>query len=224
MDDDLDTSTARREILARVRSLQGRPGSYIERERANAERYMDSHSRGPGPSRVNDLLGLFVERSQAMLCSVDCIESEQQVPARAGDFLSSQKLEGQVVIWPSLSHLDWSCLGEVRFGKANPEDMIGVTGVAYAIAETGTLVFASQPDQPSNLHLLPETHIAVVHESQIVHTMEDVFEDRRSKGLSMPRALNLVSGPSRTADIEQTIVLGAHGPYRVHLIVVKANQ
>jgi L-lactate dehydrogenase complex protein LldG len=68
--------------------------------------------------------------------------------------------------------------------------------------------------------LLPETHIAIVREDQVVHTMEDAFERLRKDGRAMPRALNFVSGPSRTADIEQTIVLGAHGPYRVHLILV----
>ncbi len=92
--------------------------------------------------------------------------------------------------------------------------------VACAVAETGTLVFASKADEPASTHLLPETHIAIVREDQVVHTMEDAFEMLRKEGRIMPRALNFVSGPSRTADIEQTIVLGAHGPYRVHLILV----
>lgn len=221
MDDDLDTTPARREILARVRALQSRPASFHERELDSAKQYIDAHNRGPGPNVVNDLPGLFVERSKAMLCTVDWVDSENQVPHSVANYLRDQKLDGNVAIWPSLKGLDWSTIGEHRFGKANPDDLIGVTGVAYAIAETGTLVFASEPDQPSNMHLLPETHVAIVRESQIEHTMEDVFARMRAEGRDMPRALNMVSGPSRTADIEQTIVLGAHGPYRVHLVVIK---
>jgi L-lactate dehydrogenase complex protein LldG len=73
------------------------------------------------------------------------------------------------------------------------------------------------------MHLLPETHIALLRADRIVATMEDAFElMRRQEGgveRMMPRAINMVSGPSRTGDIEQTIVLGAHGPYRVHIIM-----
>lgn len=221
MDDDLNTTSARSEILSRIRALQGRTDSCRDRELANAKRYMAQHVCGPEPSLAADLVSLFVERSKSMLCTVDHVQSEAQVPAAVARFLLEHELVGPVALWPSLNHLDWSALGEVRFGKANPDDLVGVTGVAHAIAETGTLVFASQPDQPSNMHLLPETHVAIVRESQIVHTMEDVFERMRQKSEKMPRALNLVSGPSRTADIEQTLVLGAHGPYRVHVLLVE---
>jgi L-lactate dehydrogenase complex protein LldG len=75
------------------------------------------------------------------------------------------------------------------------------------------------------MHLLPETHIALLALDRIVPTMEHAFELlRRERGgeALMPRAINMVSGPSRTGDIEQTIVLGAHGPYRVHIIVAAA--
>jgi L-lactate dehydrogenase complex protein LldG len=69
--------------------------------------------------------------------------------------------------------------------------------------------------------LLPETHIAVVSASRIVAGHEEAFALMRAERGQLPRAVNFISGPSRTGDIEQTIVLGAHGPYRVHAIVVR---
>lgn len=109
---------------------------------------------------------------------------------------------------------------EVEFRTPRDPDLVGVTGVFCAIAETGTLMLLSGPDTWSSAALLPETHIAVVPASRIVGTMEDAFALARGERGELPRAVNFISGPSRTGDIEQTIVLGAHGPYRVHVIVV----
>jgi L-lactate dehydrogenase complex protein LldG len=71
--------------------------------------------------------------------------------------------------------------------------------------------------------LLPETHIALVPMSRIVPAMEDAWALARAELGSLPRAVNFISGPSRTGDIEQTIVLGAHGPYRVHLVIIEGE-
>src|SRR5450755_2676860 len=102
------------------------------------------------------------------------------------------------------------------------DDRLGITGVFCAIAETGTLVFVSAADTPTATTLLPDTHIAVVSAHRIVDTMEDAFALIRTERGRLPRAINLISGPSRTGDIEQTIVLGAHGPFRVHILVLAA--
>jgi L-lactate dehydrogenase complex protein LldG len=81
----------------------------------------------------------------------------------------------------------------------------------------------SGPHSAATTSLLPETHIAIVHAARIVAGMEEGFALLRAEQGSLPRAINFVSGPSRTGDIELTIVLGAHGPYRVHLVVVGAE-
>jgi L-lactate dehydrogenase complex protein LldG len=103
---------------------------------------------------------------------------------------------------------------------ARDRDLVGITGCFCAIAETGTLMLASGPESPASVSLLPETHIALVPASRIVAGMEEAFALARAELGALPRAVNFISGPSRTGDIEQTIVLGAHGPYRVHLILV----
>ena len=97
----------------------------------------------------------------------------------------------------------------------------GITGAYCAIAETGTLMMLSGVATPGVTSLLPETHIAVLRVSRIVRGMEDAWALLRAErgATAMPRAVNFISGPSRTADIEQTLVMGAHGPYRVHIIL-----
>jgi len=112
----------------------------------------------------------------------------------------------------------------IKRDERDGADPVGITGCYCALAETGTLVLLSSPQTPAATHLLPATHIALVPASRIVATMEDAFAllraERSGVEAMMPRAINMVSGPSRTGDIEQTIVLGAHGPFRVHLVIV----
>ena len=81
-------------------------------------------------------------------------------------------------------------------------------------------MFLSGADTPTATALLPDTHIAVVSAARVVSGMEEAFALVRRERATMPRAVNMISGPSRTGDIEQTIVLGAHGPYRVHILLV----
>ena len=125
---------------------------------------------------------------------------------------------------PLLSRYDWASHKalSLRQGRAEASDQVAVTGAFAGIAETGTLVTASGPDHPVTLNLLPDTHIVVLRESDIVGGYEDVWvrlRVRYGKG-GMPRTVNTITGPSRTGDIEQTIELGAHGPRRMHILVV----
>ncbi|MGH7887874.1 MAG: LutC/YkgG family protein, partial [Candidatus Binatia bacterium] len=120
------------------------------------------------------------------------------------------------------TQLDWTAQGmNVAARPAKGSDLVGITGAFCAIAETGTLVLLSGEDTPPATSLLPETHIAVVRITRIVKGMEEAWVLLRSERSTMPRAVNFISGPSRTADIEQTIVLGAHGPYRMHIVLVQ---
>jgi L-lactate dehydrogenase complex protein LldG len=125
------------------------------------------------------------------------------------------------VCWPEFADLDWAGAGlAIEARPTLGDDRLGITGCYCAIAETGTLVVLSGPDAPTATTLLPDTHIAVLRADRIVAGMEDVFEMIRRERGPMPRAIHLISGPSRTGDIEQTIVLGAHGPFRVHILLV----
>jgi L-lactate dehydrogenase complex protein LldG len=227
-----DTAKARAAIMQRIRANQRRPGSMTDAERAPAERYLEQHPAGPRPVPTGDLAQHFRQMAERMASTVDEVATLADAPAAAVRYLISQGLVPRAVIWPQLAMLPWAQAGlevEARRPKRDESagaDLVGITGCFCALAETGTLVLLSGGETHSSTHLLPETHIAVVPGSRIVAGMEDAFALMRSErgGVAqmMPRALNMVSGPSRTGDIEQTIVLGAHGPYRVHIIIAAA--
>jgi L-lactate dehydrogenase complex protein LldG len=164
-----------------------------------------------------------------MESTVERIADRRDIPAAVARYidalvlpaaLASQKSHAGVC-WPELADLDWAGAGLAI--EARPTvggDRLGITGTFCAIAETGTMVVLAGADAPTATALLPDTHVAVVKAERIVSGMEEAFALIRSEHGRLPRAINLISGPSRTGDIEQTIVLGAHGPFRVHIIVL----
>jgi L-lactate dehydrogenase complex protein LldG len=157
-------------------------------------------------------------RLQSTTAEVDAIGA---VPAEVARYVSANRLDPRCVGWREFAPLDWGAAG-IGFDDrpAHGDDLIGLTGCHCGIGETGTVLLLGAPATPKATALLPETHICVVKRSRIVATMEDAFALMRSEIGEPPRATFLVSGPSRTADIEQTLVIGAHGPYRVHVILI----
>jgi L-lactate dehydrogenase complex protein LldG len=225
----IDTGKARTAILRRIRTSQRRPAAATDTGRARADEYLARHPAGPRPVLTGDLVRHFRQMAERMSSTVDEVAALADAPDATARYLLSQGLAPRAVVWPQLAHLDWAAAG-IEAGARRPTrdeshgaDLVGITGCFCALAETGTLVLASGGDTPASTHLLPETHVALVPASRIVAGMEDAFALMRTErgGVErmMPRALNMVSGPSRTGDIEQTIVLGAHGPYRVHIII-----
>ncbi len=149
------------------------------------------------------------------------------VPSAIADYLASNNLPARAVMAtdPELDRYDWGGrpLLELRRGLPVDADRVAITGVLAGIAETGTLVLASGPAHPTSIHLLPETHVAVLREADVVGPMEEVFDRLRARygeGV-MPRTVSTVTGPSRTGDIEQQLELGAHGPRRLHILLVR---
>ena len=108
-------------------------------------------------------------------------------------------------------------------GRAEPDDLVSVTPALAGIAETGTLMAASGPDHPTTLNFLPAVHIVVLQADRVVGTYEEAWERLREAG-ALPRTVNLITGPSRTGDIEQTIFLHAHGPGRLHIVLVDGSS
>jgi L-lactate dehydrogenase complex protein LldG len=221
----MDTSAARRNILARIRAASGRGPQPESSELEAAADYLARHPAGPRPPMPTDAAGLvarFVEQARLMATTVEEVEALPEVPAAVRHYLNENGLPREAVAWVSLQALPWAEAGlTVEFRKPRDTDLVGITGCFCATAETGSLVLLSGPATDVSAGLLPETHIAVVPASRIVAAHEEAFALMRAERGELPRAVNFVSGPSRTGDIEQTIVLGAHGPYRVHAIVVR---
>jgi L-lactate dehydrogenase complex protein LldG len=227
-------TSSRDTVLGRVRQALGKtradPAALAE-----AQAYIDAHARGPVPAFDADRVSRFSRRASDMESSVARIAGRNDIPAAVADYLSKlsalalalpagAEKSGRGVCWPEFADLDWARSGlSVEVRPTIGDDLLGITGVFCAIAETGTLVIVAGAETPSATTLLPETHVAVVPVDRIVDTMEDAFALIRLELGRVPRAINLISGPSRTGDIEQTIVLGAHGPFRVHILVVDAG-
>ena len=211
--------SARDNTLGRIRAALGKSAGRAEREEINV--YISQHVVGPMPQADWNLIARFRERVLSLASSVDQVASVSEVPQAVARYLRENNLPLQAVCWPEFAQLDWTAQGMIVTARpANGSDLVGITGAFCAIAETGTLVLLSGKDTPPATSLLPETHIAVVRITRIVKGMEEAWSLLRKEYAVMPRAVNFVSGPSRTADIEQTVTLGAHGPYRVHIIII----
>jgi L-lactate dehydrogenase complex protein LldG len=216
---------SRESILARIRKAQGRSGSLpTEAEIAQVRETIARHEVGPQPpfAHTADRLAQFRRECERLATTHATVASEADVPAEVARYLEAAGLAKRIVGWHAFAALDWSSAG-IAFDDrpATGDDATGLTGSHCAIAETGTVLLLSAPQTPKVTALLPETHLCVVRAARVLDTMEDAFALLRQEVGDPPRAVFFVSGPSRTADIEQTIVIGAHGPYRVHVIVVE---
>ena len=176
---------------------------------------------------------LFTSMAEAVFATVERVSGADAVPGAVADYLAQHNLEPSLVMAPDPA-LDTYPWGErpmlaIRRGVAEEADRVSVTGAVMGFAETGTLMMTSGPDHPSTLNFLPETHIVVLPAERIGGAYEEGWAHLRAEsapdadGGFMPRTVNLVTGPSRTADIEQTIALGAHGPRRLHIVIVEGD-
>lgn len=218
--------SSREDILGRVRAGLQRNAGNAAAGREVMAAALSRGSRGPRPAfdtAPQALLERFRVKSELQSSTVDVVTADADVPGAIARYLTAMNLPHAAVVQPALAALGWAAAGlAVEARGARDADLVGITGCFCAVAETGTLMMCSSPDTPAAVSLLPETHIAVVQATRIVAAMEDAWDLARAELGSLPRAVNFISGPSRTGDIEQTIVLGAHGPYRVHLVIVAA--
>lgn len=214
--------SARDNILARIREKSGRAGPTGEAELAAVRAHIAQHQRGPLPSLArHDPVAHFIAECARLNTTTAEVAAIQDVPTEIARYLAANALRPRCVGWQEFAGLDWAA-AMLQFDDrpANGDDLIGLTGCFCAIGETGTLLLLGARMTPKATALLPETHICVAKKSRIVPTMEDAFALMRDETGEPPRATFFVSGPSRTADIEQTLVIGAHGPYRVHVILI----
>jgi L-lactate dehydrogenase complex protein LldG len=181
-----------------------------------------ARSRLPRPA----LIALFIANLEKEFATVARLGSVEDVPKAVADYLAEQNLPPTAVIapHPELRLIPWAStpLLNLREGVAIGSDEIGIQHGYAGIAETGTLMLPSGPDRPTTLNLLPETAIVVLRTSRLVGALEEgwsLLRDSHGAG-QMPRALMLVTGPSRSSDVEQTLELGAHGPRRLHVLLL----
>jgi len=226
--------TARDDILGGIRKSLKRGPLDGEKAAALAAR-LGNPPRNLIPQRAISLdaagqLDLFCDMAMEVQTTIERVPALADVPEAVASYLASQNLPSEMVVAPDpqLETVPWEKrpLLQVRRGKPSPGDAVGVSGCFAGIAETGTLMLTSGPEHPSTLNFLPDTHVVIVRADQVVPTYEEAWtrlrerQRGRTEEGAMPRTVNFVTGPSRTGDIEQRIQLGAHGPRRLHLVVV----
>lgn len=199
-------------------------------QRAMIEGRLATHPRHLIPARSKlprpDQVLLFIRNVEKEFGSVARVADATDVPGAVADYLAQQNLAPRFVLAPNdeLTGLPWTDRPLLRFEarRAQADDAVSVQHGFAGIAETGTLMLPSGPERPTTLNILAETEIVVLRASRIVGPYEDAWallRDGRSEGF-MPRNVMLVTGPSRSADIEQTLELGAHGPRRLHIVLI----
>jgi L-lactate dehydrogenase complex protein LldG len=105
----------------------------------------------------------------------------------------------------------------VHHGHAPEVAGAEVSRAAYGLADTGSVVLVASADEPRARHLRPDVHVSLLAENRILTGLEELFE---TVGGHLPSALTIVTGPSRSADIEQRLVVGVHGPREVHVVLL----
>jgi L-lactate dehydrogenase complex protein LldG len=215
-------SAARDAVLARLRRALRRSNGDVVADQAR-----------PGgiiPARADlDLAGriaMFVRQAEAVQTTVRRLGEDAEVPAAVVDYLRANNLPMRLVVAPdpALDRPDWPALLEIRRGRALDADPVGLTTAFAGIAETGTLMLLSGPETPTTIAFLPETSIVVLQAGWVLRAYEDGLRLLREERGALPRSINLITGPSRSGDIEQTIQLGAHGPKRLLVLLVEGQE
>lgn len=172
-----------------------------------------------------DVVDLFKTQLIAAKATLDEVASRDEVPAAVLRYLAANNAEARIRLSPDarVSSLPWdkAPLLETSSGRSHGKDPTSVTPAVAVVAETGTVVLQSSDGTPTTLHFLPDQHVVVVSKSQIVGTYEDALARvKRGPDGALPRTVNFVTGPSRSADIGKILLMGAHGPKKLHVIVV----
>ncbi|HKF74333.1 MAG TPA: lactate utilization protein C [Stellaceae bacterium] len=223
----------REQILGSIRKSLKR-GPVTAARAAELREKLRVHARNIIPQRAAGLdaagqVELFLRMAEGVQASVVRVRSAAEVPGAVADYLAEKNLPAKLVMTadPQLEGLPWTDrpLLEIRRGRAEDGDLTGVTACVAGIAETGTLMLTSGPESPTRNNFLPDHHLVVMRRDQVVATYEDGFDRLRAKSRDgewvPPRTVNFITGPSRTGDIEQKIELGAHGPRRLHVILIE---
>ncbi len=221
-------------VLNKLRSTLGRTDDLSELN--SLRQQLITPKPQPIPNRGNpkadDRIPIFEELALSANCSIERVSAPQDIPRSVANWLAHNNLPTKLVMapHPTLASLPWSAQPLLSIRKGIPEkgDEVGLNMAIAGVSETGTLMFASSPQTPTSLSFLPENHIAIVEASTIVGSYEEAVKMLKTPEpdqphSQMPRVLNFVTGPSRTGDIALKLELGAHGPKRLHIVIVDAH-
>ncbi len=221
-------STSKAHILATIRrGLKRGPQSGEQRETLQARlanpprNLIPARSAGDADARA----ALFIEMAREASAEIIELADFSALPAAVQGLMGDADARQLVIAdTPALKALDWSaCEGiELLHRVALSGDAFSLTESFAGIAETGTLMLHSGPDSPTTLNFLPDVHLVTLRRSRIVGPYEDAWQLLREETQGLPRTVNMITGPSRSADIEQRLQMGAHGPKRLVILLIDA--
>ena len=175
----------------------------------------------------------FREWAELVSTTTEIVTSLNELPLAITNYLNTNNLPTFVRSCsnPLLKKVNWKSKPELNVcsGAVQETDQVGMTVAFGGVAETGTIIVHSGEDSPTGLNFLPETNIVILPISRLAGDYETVWnlirkEIANSPESTIPRAINWVTGPSRTADIGQQLQLGIHGPRRLHVILVEETE
>ncbi|MEL6577854.1 MAG: LUD domain-containing protein [Pseudomonadota bacterium] len=213
--------SARARILERIRRQTGDGDGAARGARLKAPQQhgpVPAQATRQGPERTQQ----FIEKALAADATVTRIDSPAALPRALAEELRGRNLPATVrlgadpVLGEALA-ADPAGL-EISHGPGRPVEPVTLSRATLGSAETGTLLLASGPDNPVTLTFLGETHFVLLREADLCAGFEELWARFRDTGLD-PRTVNLVTGPSRSGDIGQTLQLGAHGPIALHIFL-----
>ena len=222
-------SEDRRSVLESIRRGRRR-GELAADARKALEARLASPAPGPIPARAQldhkRQVDLFVAMAKEASVTVARVADAAAVPGAVAEYLARENLPAQLRLAPDpeVTGLAWHTrpLLTVSSGDTRGGDAVSLTPAFAGVAETGTLALTSGATTPTTLNLLPDTHIVLLPADRVVGSYEEVWQRLRARfgAGRMPRTVNFITGPSRSADIEQTLQMGAHGPRRLHIILL----
>ena len=222
-------TSSRDTVFASVRRALGTIGKEAPRLQEVADR-LAGHPRGVIPQRAqlppDARLALFKDMALAAAATLDHLADPDDVPGAVAAYLRERNLPPTILRGADarLADLPWSREPnlDVWIGASDGRQLAGLSHAFAGIAESGTLVMLSGPDNPSTLNLLPDHHLVMVRAEDVTGDYESVWDRVRAAygPGTLPRTVNWITGPSRSADIEQTLLLGAHGPRSLHILLV----
>jgi len=224
-------SDTRVEILSKIKTSRFSPYA-VKNKLGTVEDRLKNRARNVVPARGDgspeEQIRKFKAEAEMVNATVTRVDTNEEIPQEIAKYLADNNLPSRIKHAPSLAHLNWSStLMEFSQGIGEATDEVCVTSAYAGVAETGTIITYSGQQNPTTLNFLPPVHVAVLNAADITGSYEDVWQKLRSDldgkdhvASFIPRTVNLITGPSRTGDIQQTLLLGIHGPQRLHVIIV----
>lgn len=215
-------SSSRERVLGNIRVALGRAADDVAGMEKARER-IGSHERQIEPVFDEPCAERFCAKLQAAQATVARVDSLDRVATEIESYLETSGAGRRLVISGEElpRQIEWPDSIETEQRIASGDDRVSLTSALCGIAETGTLMLVSGEVNPTSLNFLPDYHIVVLRADQLVAHMEDAWDRLRDEFETPPRTVNFISGPSKTADVEQTVEYGAHGPRCLHVILVE---